>query len=86
MAWDAGLVTEQLKHLRSASYDVRRMHQSDWDRRDMIYIAPVEFSQVIPPTSQPGSSVHGEKASRDEETEAVEDGGDGEGDGGKQSG
>jgi hypothetical protein len=39
----AGKITEQLKHLRQASYDVKAMHRSDWDRRDMVHLAPIEF-------------------------------------------
>jgi hypothetical protein len=39
----AGKITEQLKHLRQASSDVGAMHKSDWDRRDMVHLAPIEF-------------------------------------------
>jgi len=38
-----GLITEQLKQLRQASYDVRDMHKSPWDRRDTQHLAPLEF-------------------------------------------
>ena len=38
----AGMITDQLKHLRQASYDARDMHVSDWDRRDMQHFAPIE--------------------------------------------
>jgi len=50
-----GMLTAQLKHLLQASHDIKKMHKSNWDRRDMKHHAPIEFKKNSPANASDSS-------------------------------